>query len=174
MELNEAMLLLKHPLIENNKHEQYWADLGCGEGLFTKALCYILPSGGTMYAYDLKTPHLPTNINGVNIETGRLDFVKEDLNLFNLHGILMANSIHYVPDKISLLNKLKRSLRPGGFFIFVEYDTDAPVSHWVPYPMSFASLKKIAGELGWQQPGLIATKNSIYRRSALYSAIMAI
>lgn len=174
MELNEAMLLLKHPLTENNKHEQYWADLGCGEGLFTKALCSMLPSRSRIYACDLKTPHLPTTINGVDIETGRLDFVKEDLSLFNLHGILMANSIHYVPDKISLLNKLKRSLRPGGFFLFVEYDTDAPVPHWVPYPMSFASLKKIAGELGCKQPEFIATKNSIYHRSFLYSAIMVV
>jgi SAM-dependent methyltransferase len=174
MELNEAMLLLKHPLIENNNHEQYWADLGCGEGLFTKALCCLIPSRGTVYACDLKTPHLPTTINGVNIETGRLDFVKEDLSLFNLHGILMANSIHYVPGKISLLNKLKRSLRPGGFFLFVEYDTDLSVPGWVPYPMSFASLKKIAGELGCEQPEIIAMKNSIYGRSSLYSAIVVV
>lgn len=88
----------------------------------------------------------------------------------DLDGILMANSLHYVRDKLELIQKLSACLKPGGNFLIVEYDTDVPVSHWVPYPVSFSKLKQLFGVTGYGIVEKLGERKSAYGRANLYAA----
>jgi trans-aconitate methyltransferase len=139
VQLNEAIHLIQHPI---TKEKAVYADLGCGNGLFTKALAQLLAPQSTIYAVDKNQPAL----NGFSVDSNiqlqkiNIDFIKDEFPFKNLSGILMANSLHYVEDKNAFLLKAKASLAPGGYFIIVEYDTDK-ANHWVPYPISFSALQ---------------------------------
>ena len=130
---------------------QKWVDLGAGKGLFTNALSGLLGAGSVVYAVDkdqgalnaIKIKSTPTIITKL-----RKDFVSEILDWEKWDGILMANALHFVSDPLSLLQKLKQNLQPGGRLIVVEYNTDTP-THWVPYPVSFLSLKKLIQAAGF-------------------------
>lgn len=174
MKLNEAIALIKGaiPFLPRAGQPQHWADLGCGTGLFTEALVRILPAGSIMYGVDTH-PGLPTAAQlrsalptGSQLHPITADFEKDDLPLKDLDGILMANSIHYVQDKQALIKKLRGYMQPDAPFIFVEYDTDSPVARWVPYPMSFASMKKL-----FPAAQKLAQHPSVYGRANIYAAI---
>ena len=51
MQLSEAIELIQKINIPGNK-PQVWADLGCGDGLFTRALATLLPEGSIIHAVD--------------------------------------------------------------------------------------------------------------------------
>src|SRR4051794_38579406 len=125
MELQEAVSLIKtDKLIQAT--QATWADLGCGSGLFTRALATILKPGSRIFAVDKNISSFKTGPSPilVTIDTLESDFVKEDLKLKNLDGILMANSIHFVKDKKSFLTKLFPYFHDVQLFLIVEYDTD--------------------------------------------------
>ena len=92
MQLNEAISLIQHDSF-HPQGKQSWADLGCGSGLFTKALANILQPKSTIYAIDMNLPALKklSSFNNVDIITQQSDFIADDLNLSELHGILMAS-----------------------------------------------------------------------------------
>ena len=150
-----------------------WADLGCGTGLFTFALSSLLQPGSSIYAVDqkvsLKTQSTP---NHVTIHPLKTDFEKQDLGLRDLDGILMANSFHYIKDKSALLQRLKPLLRPKHFFLIVEYDTDKPVSTWVPYPLTFSALQSLFHAAGYSTITRLADQPSIYNNNNIYSALI--
>src|SRR5262245_29380664 len=76
-----------------------WADLGCGDGTFTRALAELLAAGSTIHAMDLDGSALrriPSMQNRVRIATHRGDFTNQPWPFADLDGILMANSLHYV------------------------------------------------------------------------------
>jgi trans-aconitate methyltransferase len=154
-----------------------WADLGCGSGLFTHALASLLQSGSSIYAIDRQPAirHQATK-EKVAIHPLELDFVKSDLSkdagLHHLDGILMANSFHYVQDKPNLLNRLIPSLNPTHSFLIVEYDTDQPVSTWVPYPLSFAALQQLFRAAGYPTIKKLGERPSLYDRSNLYATLI--
>lgn len=129
MQLSEAIELIKCDALQHAPISR-WADLGCGSGLFTTALAHYLPKGSTIYAIDQK---LPANIPGHGIQLLQRNFVSDELP--QVDGILMANSLHYVKDKYTFLNKTQ-----AGTFLIVEYDIEKPVPVWVPYPVSFNKL----------------------------------
>jgi len=95
----------------------------------------------------------------------------EAWNTQDLDGILMANSLHYIKDKAALLQKLRTYMRPEAPMIIVEYDTDQPVSTWVPYPTSFTSLTRLFANLGYSHIQKLGERPSAYGRSQLYAAI---
>ena len=150
-----------------------WADLGCGSGLFTRALARLLKSGSTIYGID-RAPGLQrqTTPNAVHLLPLTLDFVKEDLPLQNLDGILMANALHYVKDKPVLIKSLQDHLQPAAPFLIVEYDTDRPVTTWVPYPLSFLSLQKLFRTAGYGHIEKIGSRPSLFGRGDIYAAII--
>ena len=93
MQLQEAVKLIYHLV---KKKQTIYADLGCGDGLFTQALGQMLAPKSTLYAVDkderaLKHVSVTT---GIELKKIALDFVNEQLPLKNLSGILMANSLH--------------------------------------------------------------------------------
>lgn len=144
---------------------QTWADLGCGSGLFTKALQGQLPAGSTVYAVDSRRQSL----SGPGLHFVQADFENDALPLPSLDGVIMANSLHYVKDKPSLLEKLKTYLKPGAVFILVEYDTTA-ANPWVPFPLDFTAAARLFPEAGFAVPEKIAERPSVYNRANLYSA----
>ncbi|MBS1662544.1 MAG: class I SAM-dependent methyltransferase [Bacteroidetes bacterium] len=146
MRLSEAIDLLDNPKLRAAipARPQRWADLGCGDGLFTEALARFLPAGSSLYGVDLRPTLHSANVGEVNLIPVKTDFINVPLPLDDLDGVLMANSFHYVKEKQAFLHKLKSAvLKPGAPLVIVEYDTDKPVQTWVPYPVSFNTLKTL-------------------------------
>lgn len=136
---------------------QRWADLGCGSGIFIKALASLLPRGSKVIAVDKEPQNLPDFIQA--------DFINDDLPHGALDGILMANSLHYVKDKAQLFQRFDVPK-----FLIVEYDTTRS-NPWVPYPISYANLEQLAIGLGYhiEKP---ATQPSRFG-GTMYSALLS-
>jgi SAM-dependent methyltransferase len=149
-----------------------WADLGCGSGLFTAALAQIIGNGSKIYAVDTNRKALDRMppIANINLEKIIADFEKDELPFSELDGILMANSLHFVKDKNTFIKKAKTWLNSSGYFLIVEYNTDAP-NRWVPYPLSFASAVKLFSESGLNVKK-ISEQASLYNRAGMYGAVM--
>lgn len=201
MRLSEAIALLDHKSlrthIESQAHPassqstapsadlpQYairfprWADLGCGDGLFTEALAHFLPKGSTLYGIDLR-PRLHTaSVNGVTLVPQYGDFITMPLP-DDMDGFLMANAFHYVQDKPALLQKMRQQFRtpdgaqfhsPAGSLLIVEYDTDQPVPTWVPWPVSYRSLQSLLQSTGWHDIEKLGSIPSSYGGN-IYAAL---
>src|ERR1700704_757794 len=99
MDLETAISLIRSLNIKS-KAVTNWADLGCGSGLFTKALSTLLQTGSKVAAVDKDASALKKVIvvHGISLEKLHADFINNDLPLQNLDGILMANALHFVKD----------------------------------------------------------------------------
>jgi trans-aconitate methyltransferase len=172
MELREAISLIQTDEITQD-NQTAWADLGCGSGLFTRALADLLYTGSSIYAVDKNVSSFQTNsfTKEVVLTTIESDFVKDDLHLKNLDGILMANSLHFVSDKKSFIKRTITYFKETPVFLIVEYDTDLP-NPWVPYPLSFGTLKKLFTELGFHVDKKISEKKSLYHSGTIYSVLI--
>lgn len=123
MQLSQAVSLIQHSITEQRT---VWADLGCGDGLFTNALSQMLTEESLIYAVD-KNKRALSNVSvkpGIQLEKLVLDFVNDDLAFENLSGILMANSFHFVKDKHAFISKVFNCLHAESYLIMVEYDRD--------------------------------------------------
>ena len=97
------------------------------------------------------------------------DFTKA-LPLPQLDGIVMANSLHFVRDKVPLLTRLRGRLRPRvGRLILVEYDSDDG-NMWVPHPLSAATWRDLAPLAGFGETRLLHTVPSRFL-GRIYSAL---
>jgi SAM-dependent methyltransferase len=148
-----------------------WADLGSGEGAFTLALADLLGSGSHITAVDRDAGalrHLVRDrFRGVQIDTKVGDFTRP-LELANLDGILMANSLHFVRHKAPVLESVRTMLRPGGTLIVVEYGSDRG-NPWVPHPFSYERWEEMAAQAGFVKTRLLRTIPSRHLGS-LYAA----
>ena len=169
----QALALIDNPPIKALPHPTRWADLGCGSGLFTLTLASLLQPGSTIYAID-RHPTIAQQLtsNQVSIQPQKNDFVKKDLGLRDLDGLLMANSFHYVKDKPALLKTLKAILRPAHYFLIVEYDRTKAVPDWVPYPLGFAALESLFHAAGYRTITRLGQMPSAFGGSNLYGAII--
>ena len=143
-----------------------WADLGAGEGAFTLALAELLGPKAHVIAIDNDRRALRSIGHG--IETRVADFTKP-LDLHDLDGILMANSLHYVREKAPVLELVKGMLKPGGSLIVVEYEGDRG-NPWVPYPFRYATWAKMAEAAGFLGTELLGSVPSSYFGS-MYSVL---
>jgi len=153
---------------------QLWLDLGCGRGLFTLALAGNLPPGSKIIAIDKDEKALgkiPATVNDVVIQTRAADFEYDLLDVKEVDGILMANSLHYVKDKETLLNKLISSMRPNGVFLIVEYDRQAN-NQWVPYPLTIDAAKALFKGLGYSGFHVLNKRPSAFGGYYMYAAII--
>jgi len=152
-----------------------WADLGSGTGAFTLALADLLDSSGTIWSVDrdadalarqerLLRDRFPT----VAVTHAVTDFT-EPLDLPPLDGIIMANSLHFVRDKLPLLQRLTTGLRDDGRFVLVEYDADHG-NAWVPHPISFETWRSLADAAGLRDTRRLASRPSRFLGS-IYSAL---
>ena len=143
-----------------------WADLGAGEGAFTLALAELLGPDGHIVAVD-KDRRALRALEG-RVETRVADFTRP-LNLTELDGVVMANSLHYVRDKQPVLEAVRRMLRPNGRLIIVEYGTDQG-NTWVPYPFTYPQWEKLAERAGFVKTRLLSTVPSRWLGS-MYAAV---
>ena len=143
-----------------------WADLGAGEGNFTRALATLLGPGAHITAVDRDGGAL--RAIGGEVETRVADFTRP-LDLHELDGVVMANSLHFVRNKPPVLASVRAMLKPGGRLIVVEYATDRG-NPWVPHPFSFETWKRLAAEAGFVGTEQIGSVPSRYFGS-MYSAL---
>jgi ubiquinone/menaquinone biosynthesis C-methylase UbiE len=143
-----------------------WADLGAGEGAFTRALADLLGPEAHIVAVD-KDARALRAIDG-SIETRVADFTRP-LDLHDLDGVVMANSLHFVRDKQPVLEAVHGMLHPGGRLIIVEYGTDRG-NHWVPHPFTYEQWEKLAARAGFRGTKLLRTIPSRWLGS-MYSAL---
>lgn len=147
-----------------------WADLGAGTGTFTAALARLLGSQGHVYAVERDAraaAALDALSRGTPNDSARISVLHGDflgtLELPALDGLLLANSLHFVPDEQQspLLTRLASSVTTGGAILIVEYD-NRPRSRWVPFPVSFSRLQALARDAGLERPALIGRRESEY------------
>lgn len=172
MHLSQAIIFLQTDLLSHSTH-QTWADLGCGTGTFTLALAALLPVPSIIHAVDKDEAalrNIPNQHHQIIIEKHQGDFIKTDFLFNNLDGILMANSLHYVKDKITLIQTLQTYLHENGCFLIVEYETSF-ANPWVPYPIRFQALERLFAEAGFN---LIQKINEIPSRyqGKMYAALI--
>jgi ubiquinone/menaquinone biosynthesis C-methylase UbiE len=168
MELQVATDLIKQCVPPHNHH---WWDLGAGSGLFTRALAGLLTEG-TIVAMDRDVnamEPLTAHMGKVEIIKHEIDFTKMNFPGVNPSGILMANSIHFVRDKIPFLKALKSRLTKNGVLVIVEYEMTAS-NPWVPYPVAYVSLAKLGTDAGFASVKKISTAPSKYQENGIYSA----
>jgi trans-aconitate methyltransferase len=151
-----------------------WADLGCGDGTFTLALADLLAAGSAIHAMDLDGSALrkiPSTHKDVRITTYRADFTAPAWPFDHVDGILMANSLHYVRDQAAFIRGCEARMTTRRFLI-VEYDTDR-ANAWVPYPVSRHRLSELFAAAGYSSIRLLSSRPSVFRRAALYAALIA-
>jgi ubiquinone/menaquinone biosynthesis C-methylase UbiE len=144
-----------------------WADLGAGDGTFTRALATLVGPGGRVYAVDTDAAGLETirrwadraGMGGV-VATLRGD-VSRALDLPQLDGAVLANVLHFVRDARAALAGVASQLEPDGRLVLIEYEGRRP-SRWVPYPVSVARFRELAAEAGFSEPNVVATRPSAY------------
>ena len=165
MDVATAVELLR-PLVTGEAES--WADIGAGSGVFSRALAQLLGSDGVVYAVDRdpaavrKLASLPARGAAARI-VAKLGDLTGDLSLPKLDGVLLANTLHYVPhaDQTRILARVADLLRPAGQLVLAEYD-GRPANRWVPYPVSATRLTEIAVNAGLSRPEVTATRPSSY------------
>ena len=144
-----------------------WAELGSGTGVFTQALADLLGPGARIYSIDRDREALLSqeltmrrSFPGTRVNYIAADFTRP-LDLPTLDGLLMANSLHFIPDrdKAALLKRLRVLFKPGGEFVIVEYNIDRG-NGWVPHPLSFSTWAKLAADCGYTKTNRLGTKPS--------------
>jgi ubiquinone/menaquinone biosynthesis C-methylase UbiE len=85
-----------------------WADLGCGDGIFTTALHTLIRPGGVIYAVDKNQNALRALVRNLaesyadaQVHPHKADFTSP-LELPALDGVVMANALHFVRRSPSL------------------------------------------------------------------------
>jgi ubiquinone/menaquinone biosynthesis C-methylase UbiE len=154
-----------------------WADLGSGRGAFTLALADLIGPSGTIYSVDKDSGALSEQARAVDAQfpdftlnclTG--DFTRP-LDLQPLDGIVMANSLHYIPprEKAAVVRRIKNYLKPDGRLIVVEYNVDSG-NLWVPHPFTYSGWETIARQAGFANTRLLAIHPSQFLKE-FYSAM---
>jgi SAM-dependent methyltransferase len=149
-------------LIKSGVAGRVWADLGSGTGAFTLALADLLGAGADVYSVDHdrhvlaeQERALRERFPATRLHVRVADFTRP-LDLPALDGLVMANSLHFVRDKLPLLERLRGYLAAGGRFVLVEYDADRG-NAWVPHPLSFESWRALAERAGLVDTRLLHT-----------------
>ncbi len=109
-------------------------DIGCGSGWLSLELARC---GMNVTGYDISEPRLETarrfaeesrlsNDPLLHGRFGDLEYKKADLNRLVLEGesceaVVSSASLHHVADIGHLLGEIKKSLKPGGRFVYIEH-----------------------------------------------------
>ena len=167
LDLHDAVEFIR-PAIPEAKGESAWADLGSGSGLFTRALATLVGRGSTIHAVDRSRQKMLPSFNGNTIVFHQLDFIKDTLPFAGLDGILMANSMHFVKDKRSLLTRLRQTLRHEGRLLVIEYELEKG-NEWVPYPIPYEALALLLTDSGFSEISRIGERHSVYGSRKMYA-----
>ena len=102
------------------------ADLGAGEGWLTTRIARHVGPEGRVFAVDISEPSLNNlaaklatdSLRNVELILGEADDPR--LPYGTLDGVVILNAYHEMPQRIALLDAIKRSLRPGGVLVIVD------------------------------------------------------
>jgi SAM-dependent methyltransferase len=162
-------------LIRDGVAPGVWADLGSGGGAFTLALADLLGPGGRIVSVDRdggalrrQREALAARFPDAAVDYRQADFTGA-LDLADMDGIVMANSLHFVRRKEPVLAAIRDWLRPGGRLVLVEYDADRG-NPWVPHPLSYPTWERVASDNGFVGTRQLARRQSRYL-DAIYSAL---
>ena len=157
--------------------DQVWADLGSGSGAFTLALADLLGPTAQIYSVDKNASSLRkqeqamrVRFPAANVHYQVADFTQR-LDLPPLYGVVMANSLHFIPDrqKEAVLKTVRSYLRPNGRLLLVEYNVDHG-NPWVPHPLSYKTWEGLSQRVGFTNTRLLATRPSSFLRE-IFSAV---
>jgi len=158
-----------------SSNDSTWADFGSGGGAFTLALAELLGSSGQIHSIDADRSALARQQRSLAasfpdrvLHTYNADFT-QPLDLPPLDGLVVANALHFLPQKDATVQRLMSYLRPGGSFLIVEYDTDRG-NRWVPHPFTFEQWRGIAQRSGLERTELLAVAPSSFL-GGFYSAM---
>ena len=173
MKTDEAVALIEAAV---GDRAGVWADVGAGEGTFTRALVELLGPSSRIYAVDQDASAVAAiarwSKGSANVVPVEADFSRPfslpHMENTPVDGILLANALHFVRDGEAVLARLVTMLRPGGRLVIVEYDRRAS-SRWVPYPIPITRLPALAAVAGLSTPTVTATRPSEYQ-GILYAA----
>jgi SAM-dependent methyltransferase len=106
------------------------ADVGAGEGYFSLLMAERVGDGGRVYANDINERALGVlrercredKIENIKIIKGKPDDPLLPEAAVDL--ALLVNVIHLVENRAAFLENLKRSLKPEGTIVFVQWDAD--------------------------------------------------
>lgn len=161
----------------SNAAGQIWADLGAGDGIFTRALASLVGEQGRIIALDhddaairqLRRISRDTPAPRIEVVVG--DVRKLELPDIQLDGALFANVLHFIEDPAAVLARARTHLRPQARVLVVEYEQRAR-SRWVPYPLPLNRLTEIASEAGFAAPLETGRRKSRYQ-GELYCAVLS-
>jgi ubiquinone/menaquinone biosynthesis C-methylase UbiE len=153
---------------------QRWADLGAGDGVFTLALAALLPERSAIFAVDTSAASLSAIKPDCHVTIKKIvgDFTEDGVVPSALHGVMLANALHYVSKKKEFLAGVTKRLKQNGRIIIIEYDTDTS-NKWVPFPISMDSLAVLADMAGFKSPVKIGSTPSRLNRTDIYAALIA-
>ena len=167
MDTNEAVALLRDAIPPS---PGVWADIGAGNGTFTRALADLLGPTSRLFAVDRE----PSGVAALtrwaassapNVTVVRADFTRAltfpGIEPAALDGILLANALHFVREPGTVLARLVTHVRPGGRVVLVEYDRRR-ASPWVPYPIPSSGLPSLAAAAALTTPMITATRPSLF------------
>ncbi len=172
MDHRDHVRLIRDGVIGGGPH---WADLGSGDGAFTLALAELLGAGGSIDSVDrdgraleVQSRRMGASFPQVTLTLHVADF-SAPVDLPPLDGIVMANSLHFERDPLTVLRLVGGYLRPPGRLVIVEYDTDHG-NTWVPYPMSYPTWAALAAQAGFRGTRKLGAVPSRFLGS-IYSAL---
>jgi ubiquinone/menaquinone biosynthesis C-methylase UbiE len=175
MNHNDHVHLIEHGIDRNSGG--VWADLGAGSGAFTLAIRDLAGPDVELIAVDRDRDSLRSlrsamerQFPGTSLQLINADF-RQALSLPPLDGILSANAVHYVADQVTLLRQWRSYLQPDGRLVIVEYDTDDG-NRWVPHPLSFTTLQRLAPAAGFTDPTLLGLRPSRFL-GRIYAAMVS-
>jgi len=168
MNLTEAKKLLES-YSYSKESKSVWLDLGCGSGLFSKALAYSLSEGSEIIGIDQSISEADITIeNGVKI-TFQSEEIDEDFTWKDkVDGIIMANFLHYIKDQQRFIHQLESLMKVKKRFLIVEYDREIP-NNWVPYPISIKNLRMLFEQRG-ANIQLLGKRKSRFGSAMMYAA----
>jgi SAM-dependent methyltransferase len=152
-----------------------WADFGSGTGAFTLALRDLVGHETEIFSIEKDESRLDQQQRNflVRFPESNIHFMHADftqpLDLPPLEGIVVANAIHFYRDKERLLRQFRSYLKPKGRLIVIEYNADRG-NPWVPYPLSFDTLRRATVNAGFTEAELVSTVPSSFLRQ-IYSAL---
>jgi len=130
-----------------------------------------LSPGSSIIAVDSLPQRLNKTVgNKVSVQFEQSDINLESFTLPQLDGILMANSLHFIQDKESLIKRLERWFVTEKHFLIVEYESDTP-NQWVPFPITFRELSALFKNLGYEAVTKVNERPSAFG-GTMYAALI--
>lgn len=129
-------------------------DYGAGTGIYTLAVAAALPRGRVIAVEAL--PRLAEMLREkITPEVAdRLELVETDANVVPVAGavadrVLVVDVLHHLYDQPGALAEVVRLLRPGGFFVVVDWgDRERPVGPPLDHVLGLAAVRDIIARMG--------------------------